>query len=247
MSTCTDDVRAPVPSIIRPTSIVFTPDKNRTWAQSFGLSPMAGHTKGRDVAKTIVQECFNLGIRDVVFWAMSESNVFKRSISEREYLVKLLKDDLRSRENENDKIGFRVCGDWKKIIADPELEDLIERAHERTAKYQKQRLTVLFGYRGITDFKRAASKVTEEMGPEAIENEDMIRKHMWVEHLPCPIDMMVRTGVTAKNRHNSDSLLPLHGEHAYVYEVEQYWPDFSVELLYEGFRNFAECKRPKGE
>ncbi len=227
-------------------SIAFTMDRNRTWAQSFGLEPLLGHTKGRDVAESIIDECFRLNIRYPIVWAMSESNTLKRSKTERDHLAKLLKEKLRQQEEKNEPYGFHLCGRWQKAINDPELEELVARAHERTAKYKDKVLTVLFGYRGITDLKQAAARLCEAMGPEAIENEDMLRRFMWVGHLPERISMMVRTGVNPKNRHNSDSLLPLHGEQAFIYDVEVPWPEFTIEHLHQGIRDFAACKRAKG-
>lgn len=231
---------------LSPDSIVFTPDKNRTWAESFGLPALQGHSKGSETAREIIRACFDLGIRDVVFWAMSESNIYKRSPLEREHLVQLLKSELRRQEKEDEQYGFHLCGRWQKIVKDPELEDLVARAHERTAGFRRQRLTVLFGYRGMTDILQAAARVAEKFGPEAVENQDLVRTHMWIGHLPEKVDMMVRTGVSEHNRHNSDSLLPLHGEQAFVWDVAEYWPRFSTKLLHLGVEHFARCKRAKG-
>ncbi len=233
-------------SVTGPDSIVFTPDKNRTWAESFGLPALQGHSKGGEIARAIIRECFNLGIRDVVFWAMSESNIYKRSTHERAHLVHLLKDELLRQEKENEQYGFRLCGRWQKIVNDPELEALVARAHERTADFRHQRLTVLFGYRGMTDILQAGAQVAEKFGPEAVENKDLIRTHMWVKHLPEKVDMLVRTGVNNQSRHNSDSLLPLHGEQAFVYDVPEFWPQFTPELLHKGIESFVQCKRAKG-
>jgi undecaprenyl diphosphate synthase len=245
MLTRTEDLRTLV-ALNGPTCIVFTPDKNRTWAESFGLSPIEGHTRGSKNARTIIRRCFNLGIRDVVFWAMSESNIHRRSPTERDHLISLLKDELRRQDKRKERRGFYFCGKWKTRSNDPELEELVAKAHKRTAKYQTQRLTVLFGYRGITDFKQAASKVCEKFGADAVENEDLIRTHMWVGHLPHPIDMMVRTGVEPSNKHNSDSLLPLHGEHAFIHDVPQKWPEFTVRHLEASIRAYIDCQRAKG-
>jgi undecaprenyl diphosphate synthase len=232
-----------------PQSIGFTPDKNRTWAESFGLNAMLGHSRGRDTARTIIEGCFSAGVRDVVFWAMSESNIHKRSSQERGHLVELLIAELKRQEEEPEEgTGFFLCGRWRKVVQNQELEDLVHRAHERNKKpgYQKKRLTVLFGYRGITDIKQAAARVCEKYGPEGIENEDLLRSEMWVSHLRENVEMLVRTGVTPENRHNSDSLLPLHGENAYVFETPVYWPEFRLEHLDQGFDNYAACRRLKG-
>lgn len=233
--------------MVVPRSICFTPDKNRTWAQSLGLTAMDGHTKGMKVAESVVQAYFDAGGRDAILWALSESNNGKRSESERINIKNLLKDVMRSRQDkrEEDRTAFYLCGDWHSF-RDSELDDLAARAQEDNHNYQEKRLTVLFGYRGLTDWKRAAAKVVEEMGAEAIENEDMIRRFMWIKHLPPHIDMFVRTGVDQRNKHNSDSLLPLHGEHAFVWDVPQWWPEFTVADLYDAFRAYGTCVRLRG-
>ncbi|MSR70673.1 hypothetical protein EXS62_01380 [Candidatus Kaiserbacteria bacterium] len=228
-----------------PKSLCLTPDKNRTWAAFFGLSAMDGHSKGREVAETVIQAAFDAGTDDVAVWMMSASNKGKRPTFEQDHLKNLLKEAIRSREEKKDEVGFYVCGPLH-VFRDPELDDLVARAHERNSPTFRKRLTVLCAYRGISDFKQAAARVCEEMGPEAVENEDMIRRFMWIKHLPPQIDMFLRTGVDPQNRHNSDSLLPLHGEQAFVYDTPVWWPDFTVAHLYEAFRCFGESKRPRG-
>lgn len=228
-----------------PNCIVFTPDKNRTWAQSMGLPKLDGHRHGGDTARTIIRECFALGVRDVVFWAMSQSNFGRRPKQERDQLVELLKEEMERQEKQGEEYGFYLCGDLK-AFGDPELLDLAERAQERTRPYQRQRLTVLMNYRGITDWKRANSRLSEVMGAEALENEDLIRQYMWVKHLPPQVDLFIRTGVTEDTRRNSDSLLPLHGEQAVVKDFPVYWPSFTKEHLHQAIRAFAQCERPKG-
>ncbi len=229
-----------------PASIGFTPDKNRTWAESFGLAPLMGHSEGRNNARAIIEECFNVGVRDVVFWAMSQSNIHKRSSTERDHLVRLLKEELWDREDKKDRANFYLCGKWQKIVNDPELEDLVARAHERNSPQHTKSLTVLFGYRGLTDILQAGAVVARKFDAEAVEKEDLIRDHMWIKHLPPKIDMLVRTGVNAKNRHNSDTLLPLHGEQAFIYETELKWPEFTIAQLHDSFADYAVCERKKG-
>ncbi len=228
-----------------PTSVCFTPDKNRTWALLKHLLATQGHDKGRDVAENMLQACYDAGVLHAIIWMMSESNRRKRPQEETDHLKGMLKQAILKSKEKNEPVNMYICGDLK-ALTDSELEDLVDERHSLNKPEHRKTLTILCAYRGLTDWKQAASRLAQDLGPEAIENEDLIRRYMWINHLPPNIDMLVRTGVNPRNKHNSDSLLPLHGENAFVWDVPQYWPDFTVADLYEGFRAYSECHRPKG-
>jgi len=229
-----------------PKSICFIPDKNRTWAKSKGLSVAIGHSEGHQNARRIAQACFDIGIRDVIFWGMSESNLHKRSREELSHIVGLVKKALKEHEKANG--GFFLCGNWNKVVHDPELEAMAKDAQASARKYAQKRLTILLGYRGTTDLLQATAVIAQEyrVGPLSGSFENLIRSRMQISHLPERIDMFLRTGVEDGQRHNSDSLLPLHGEQAFVDDTPVLWPDFSLKDLERSLERFGKCVRGCG-
>ena len=89
-------------------------DGNRRFAESFGLSPKAGHLFGRDKIEDVLDWCFELGINVLTVYAFSTEN-FNRSSDEVTTLMSLCKQELEkaakdSRIHKN-KVKVRVIGD----------------------------------------------------------------------------------------------------------------------------------------
>ena len=137
---------------------------------------------------------------------------------------------------------FHLCGQWQDACNDPELIDLVHRAHQHTAECD-QHLTVLFGYNGVAEILAAANKAARDANGSDISEED-IRRHLWTSHLP-PIDLVIRTG-TQSDTHNSDLFLPWQISNAQLYFSELCWPDFKEADLQAAFDNFAARHRKMG-
>src|SRR3989344_3701195 len=116
------------PFLAVPESVIFTPDKNRTWAQTLGLSAMDGHTKGRDVIEQILQACYDAGALHVGVWMMSESNRRKRPQYETDGLKHMLKEKIVESWTREEPVNIYICGDLRTLM-DQELEDLVAARH----------------------------------------------------------------------------------------------------------------------
>ena len=80
-----------------PECVAFIPDGNRRWAQKRGRQSRVGHAVGLGNCRLMAETSFAMGVRHVVIWAASESNLAKRSRMEVTYLFRLLKSELHRR------------------------------------------------------------------------------------------------------------------------------------------------------
>ena len=228
--------------VVAPHCLLVIPDGNRRSATEKGFDPFMGHKQGADNAQTISEAFFNAGGTEFVFWAMSRRNAEKRGAVEKTWLYNLLKAKMRERLKKIDnndptleQVAFRLCARPEVFERDLEFAELAAKLHEKTACFTKHRITVLLEYRGADDIMQA-SGIVARMGREPHKHEDEVRQHMWISHLKdVNVDLIIRTGVRGDKR-NSDSLLPIHGEYAQVRDLEEYWPDLTVDKLYEIFR-----------
>ncbi len=225
--------------MIAPQCLVIIPDGNRRWARSHGRSTPVGHTNGLLNCRRIAEAAFTRGVQHVVLWAASESNLHKRDPREIAFLFRLLKRELLYRSKKADKVRLHLCGSWQDVNADPELQELVERAHRQTASNEKH-LTVLFGYSGTTETVLAAEKAAQE---GAI-TKDSIRKNLWTAHLP-DVDLVIRTAVQG-DPHWSDLLLPWQMQNAQLYFSEICWPAFTATHLKVAFEDYARRVRRYG-
>ena len=78
-----------------PRHVAIIMDGNGRWAQSRGLERLAGHRKGKDSVKAIVELCKDIGIKYLSLYAFSEEN-WSRPQREIDFLMKLLQRFLLS-------------------------------------------------------------------------------------------------------------------------------------------------------
>ncbi len=236
-----------------PECVVFIPDGNRRdeseqdRSKQGGVSraklqiAKAGHARGLVNCRRNVQACFDLGVKNVVVWGASESNLRSRDAQEIAFLYKLLKGELRYRARNKDPYGFRICGLWNMTTTDPELPKLVKEAHERTAKNTTQVLTLLFGYDGETEYLEACKKA---LGEEGRLDKRTVHKYLWTSHVPS-VDLIIRTGCD-DDPHQSDLLLPVQSKNAQLYFTKTRWPAFGAQELKDAFENFSTRARRKG-
>lgn len=224
-----------------PRSLVIIPDGNRRWAQSHGHSTQVGHTYGLFNCRRIADAAFARGVKHVVLWAASESNLHRRDPRETKHIFRLLRKELlyRSKQASQVKVGFHLCGAWQEANSDPELVELVEEAHRRTASHEKH-LTVLFGYSGITELVFAAERAAQA----GVITKETIRRHLWTSHVP-DIDLLIRTGVDG-DPHWSDLLLPWQLQNTQLYFSEVCWPAFTIAHLEAAFDDYARRIRRAG-
>ncbi len=223
-----------------PKCLVIIPDGNRRWARKNHRRDITGHTRGLFNCRSITRAAFERGVTHVVLWAASELNLYRRPPNEIMHIFRLLKHELRSRLKNPEEIGFHLCGDWRRFTQDQELFMLADEVQEKSARYTKQQLTVLFGYSGRAELVDAIKKLSasgDEITPETI------RRHLWTSHLP-DVDLVIRTGVQ-NDPHWSDWLLLWQCGNSQLYFSAKDWPAFGVEDLQAAFEDYA--RRPRRE
>lgn len=224
-----------------PKCLVIIPDGNRRWARKNHRRDITGHTQGLLNCRRIIRAAFELGVPQVVLWAASELNLYRREPREISHIFRLLKRELRSRLEKPEEIGFHLCGAWQRITQDEKLAQLVREIHEKTALYTKQQLTVLFGYSGRTELTEAFVHLSAS--GEEITKEN-IRKYLWTSHLP-DVDLVIRTGVQG-DPHWSDGLLIWQIGNAQLYFSPKDWPAFGVEDLRAAIDDYAGRSRREG-
>ena len=102
-----------------PKHIGIIMDGNGRWAKQRLHSRTYGHVKGTRVAKKIITECADLGLKTLTLYAFSTEN-WLRPRAEVNFLMNLLRRYLR-RETENlvkKNIRFSVIGDLSRLPLD---------------------------------------------------------------------------------------------------------------------------------
>ena len=125
-------------------------DGNRRYAKKCGFEDASrGHRKGADKLYEVLSWCLDLKIKVVTVWAFSTDN-FKRSPSEIDSLMHIIKDQLESYINSkfinDNKIRVSVIG--KRELLSEDLIEVIGRLENKTKDYSNLKLYIAVGYGG---------------------------------------------------------------------------------------------------
>lgn len=133
---------------VLPNHLGIIMDGNGRWAKKRGLPRTAGHKQGGQTFRLISQECADLGIKYVTFYAFSTEN-WKRPQAEIDALMGMFKDYLLEAKRDFIKAGnnkIKFIGERDGIAQ--ELLDLMDEAEEETASHTGTTVYLAINYGG---------------------------------------------------------------------------------------------------
>ncbi len=90
-----------------PEHIAIIMDGNGRWAKSKNLPRAAGHRKGVETVRTMVQSCINLGVKYLTLYTFSTEN-WNRPQKEITTLMRLMVRSLKNETNELNKNNVKI-------------------------------------------------------------------------------------------------------------------------------------------
>ncbi|MGC2944273.1 polyprenyl diphosphate synthase [Burkholderia sp. KBS0801] len=226
-----------------PRHIAIIMDGNGRWATERRLPRVAGHTRGVDAVRAVVEGCARAGVEYLTLFAFSSEN-WRRPNDEVSFLMRLF---ITALEREIGKlhangIRLRVVGDLERF--EPRIRELIRRAETKTARNTRLTLTIAANYGGRWDILQATKKLVEQAvreGREVDVTEDAFAPHLAMAYAPEP-DLFIRTG--GEQRVSNFLLWQL--AYAEFYFTDKYWPDFDGAALADAIASYTERERRFG-
>jgi undecaprenyl diphosphate synthase len=216
-----------------PRHIAIIMDGNGRWATRRFLPRVAGHVKGVEAVRGIVEACVERGVEYLTLFAFSSEN-WRRPAEEVSLLMKLFVTALErevAKMHAND-IRLKVVGDLSRF--DPKLQQMIADAERRTANNKRLTVTICANYGGRWDIMQATAKMIAA-NPGASEfTEEMLAPHLSMAYAPEP-DLFIRTG--GEERISNFLLWQL--AYSELYFTDTFWPDFdgaALDLAIESYR-----------
>lgn len=227
-----------------PRHVAIIMDGNGRWAKARMLPRVAGHTRGVDTVREIVEACVRRGVAYLTLFAFSSEN-WRRPADEVSVLMGLF---IRVLEREVRRLhanGVRlvIVGDLSAF--EPRLQQLIGDSMQATAGNRGLTLTICANYGGRWDILQATRRMlaaSPELAahPERIGETDLA-PYLAMQHAPEP-DLFIRTG--GEQRISNFLLWQL--AYSELYFTEVYWPDFNAAELDRAFQSFRERERRFG-
>ncbi|MBC3916022.1 isoprenyl transferase [Undibacterium sp. CY18W] len=212
-----------------PKHIAIIMDGNGRWATKRFLPRVAGHVKGVEAVRGVVEACARRGVSYLTLFAFSSEN-WRRPAEEVSLLMRLFVTALEkevAKMHAND-IRLKVVGDLTRF--DAKLQAMIQAAEEKTALNKGLTVTVCANYGGRWDIVQAANRLQQDLSAagkagQAID-EDQLSGYLSMAYAPEP-DLFVRTG--GETRISNFLLWQL--AYSEFYFTDTFWPDFDAAAL----------------
>ncbi len=200
-----------------PGHIGIIPDGNRRWAVKNGMEKQDGYQRGLDPGLMLYEMCLELGIPELTFYGFTQDNT-KRPAVQRKAFQQACVDAVRMLSGRD--ASLLVMGDHASRFFPPEL---LEYTRRKPFGRGLMRINFLVNYGWKWDLARLAHHRNGGAGKSAdllkrIASSDISR-----------VDLIVRWG----GRRRLSGFLPLQAIYSDFYVVNDMWPDFRPEHLYE--------------
>ena len=225
---------------LMPKHIAIIMDGNGRWATKRFLPRVAGHVKGVDAVRGIVEACIKRDIAFLTLFAFSSEN-WRRPADEVSLLMRLFVTALEKevKKMHDNNIRLKIVGDLSRF--DLSLQEAIQQAQELTAANTRLTVTICTNYGGRWDIVQAVNKLTSANLSQNDITEEMLESHLSMAYAPEP-DLFIRTG--GETRISNFLLWQL--AYTELYFTDTFWPDFNAKALDEAIHSYQARERRFG-
>ena len=236
-------IRNPRPTVPRHVAIIM--DGNGRWATARHLPRVAGHSRGVDAVRAVIEQAGQRGVDYLTLFAFSSEN-WKRPRDEVSTLMRLFVSALQKEVGKLSENGvrMRVVGDLGSF--DRQLQSLIHAAEQQTMHNTRLQLTICASYGGRWDIVQSVrSLLAATADPQALAStltEQQLAGHLGLSFAPDP-DLLIRTG----GEQRISNFLLWQCAYSELYFTHTLWPDFDPAAFDAALAWFATRERRFGQ
>ena len=229
-----------------PNHIGLILDGNRRWARKNNLDPNLGHLEGYRNLRDRLFDFYDAGIRYVTVYALSLENARKRSPDELKYIYKIIFAAVDSVKKESiirdEKIKINFIGRLHLLPKD--VRKKLKELTDFTQNSDQAFLNVCIMYDGQEEIVDAIKRLIKEgIEPEKI-NRDLFKNYLHTKDFP-ELDYIIRTGMEDGAR--ISGFLLWDASYAEFKFRDDYWPDYTKEMMIEDLMEYVNRNRRKGK
>ncbi len=208
----------------KPEHVAVIMDGNGRWANSQGLSRVAGHKRGVDSVKSLIKSCIEHEIPYLSIFAFSSEN-WNRPESEVSALMELLGNALETQTKKLNENGVRLqlLGDMSRFS--DKIQKLAKQSEEATATNDTLVFNVAINYGGRWDIAQACRALALKVASGELDADDidehLINEHVSTAGMPDP-DLFIRTS----GEYRISNFLLWQAAYSEFYFTDVLWPDF---------------------
>jgi undecaprenyl diphosphate synthase len=227
-----------------PRHVAIIMDGNGRWATQRGLTRVAGHRRGKDSVKEVVETARRLGIPYLSLYAFSSEN-WQRPKDEVSALMRFLRHYLVTEMKRMMRNGIRLLaiGNLRRLPREVQmaLRDVVERTKQNTGMTVV--LAVSYGGREeLTDAMRLIARRVRrgELEPEDVD-QSLVASYLGTAGIPDP-DLLIRTSGEMR----ISNFLLWQIAYTEIYVTETLWPDFREREFLDAIGHFQRRERRFG-
>ena len=202
-----------------PKHIGIIPDGNRRWAENNGLSKEKGYNIGINPGLLLFKICQKLGIEEITYYGFTTDNT-KRPAKQKDAFTKACIDAVKLLSHEDAEL--LVVGNIESPCFPPELMPFTKRM-----VFGKGGLKVNFLVNYGWEWDLNLSRQTYHKR----NNFDLVLHSKDISR----IDLIIRWG----GRRRLSGFLPIQSVYSDFYVVDDYWPDFKPQHIYDALDWYA--------
>ena len=227
-----------------PRHVAIIMDGNGRWATQRGLTRIAGHRRGKDSVKEVVEAARRLGIPYLSLYAFSSEN-WQRPRDEVSALMRFLRHYLVSEMKRMMRNGIRLLAIGNLRRLPREVQVALRDAVERTKRNEGMTVVLAVSYGGreeLTDAVRVIARRVRraELDPEDVD-EALVESFLGTAGIPDP-DLLIRTSGEMR----ISNFLLWQIAYTEIYVTETLWPDFREREFLDAIGHFQRRERRFG-
>ncbi|KAK4764019.1 hypothetical protein SAY87_013457 [Trapa incisa] len=218
-----------------PDHIAFIMDGNRRFAKKRHLLEGDGHKAGYESLISILNYCYQLGVKYITVYAFSIEN-FKRQPEEVQLLMDLMVEkieDLLRNGSIVDKYGMRLYFVGNLGLLSSTVRAAAEKAMQATAHNSRAVLLICVAYTSSNEMVHAVNQAIRKNEFDSVEEEHIekvpmikindIKRHMYMSVAPDP-DIVIRSSGETR----LSNFLLWQTAYSPLYSPTALWPEISI-------------------
>lgn len=202
-----------------PNHIGIIPDGNRRWAENNGLTKEKGYNLGINPGLLLFKLCQKLGIKEITYYGFTTDNT-KRPANQKEAFTQACIDAVKLLSHEDAEL--LVIGNTESPCFPSELLPFTKRKTFGKGGI-KVNFLVNYGWEWDLNLSRKTNNKRKNLDL-ALQSKDISR-----------IDLIISWG----GRRRLSGFLPIQSVYSDFYVVNDYWPDFKPQHVYDALEWYA--------
>lgn len=229
-----------------PKHIAIIMDGNGRWAKRRHLPRIAGHKRGVEAVRSVVQTAARIKLPALTLYAFSAENFLRRPTGEINFLMRLLDSYLKNELPLMQENNVRLSFIGRCSLLPESVQKRMTWALEETSRNTGMVLTLALNYSSRSEIVDAFHSIVQAAanngGLKHLKiDEHIINQHLYTRDLP-ELDLVIRTSGELR----LSNFLLWQAAYAELYVTKTFWPDFQGTHLLEAIAEYQQRERRYG-